>query len=100
MLVTSLSLFYPFILCNRKKDAVDVDSFTDYKSLVDQILNKEPNKLTIFVHLDDVKKSAKVCSYSPFQHVLVADSRVSMGRMSKLMIVMMGERVIVRMVIW
>jgi hypothetical protein len=40
---------------NSKGDAVDVENFSDYKDLVGNLTEKKPNKITIFVDMNDIK---------------------------------------------
>lgn len=49
-------------IISRKKDAIDIDNYTEYKKIVEKILDEEPSKLLVFLNLDDVKASSKVWS--------------------------------------
>lgn len=40
---------------------MDIDKFSEYDKLVGKFLDEVPSKLMVFVNLEDVKKSAKVC---------------------------------------
>jgi hypothetical protein len=48
----------------RKSDAVDIDTFEEYKDLSATIQDKGPAKITIFVDMADVQKAFKnaVCT--------------------------------------
>ena len=66
-------------LCS-KKDAIDIDTLSDFQDLVEKLIENDTNKLTVFYDLDDVKQAAKVlflCYYvgiiiftKPFNSVL------------------------------
>jgi hypothetical protein len=46
-----------------KKDAVDIDKFTEYSKLVQKIFEEETSKLFVYLSLEDVKMNAKVPSH-------------------------------------
>ena len=45
----------------RKKDAVDIEKFVEYEKFTKKILEEGPSRLTVYLNLDDVKASWKVC---------------------------------------
>jgi hypothetical protein len=49
------------IVFYRKKDGVDIDNFVEYEKLMKKVLDEMPSKLIVYLELDDVKASAKVC---------------------------------------
>jgi hypothetical protein len=62
--VSDFYLFFWPTNCSlyRKKDGVDIDNFVEYEKLVKKVLDETPSKLIVYLDLDDVKASAKVCS--------------------------------------
>ena len=40
---------------HSKGDAVDIENFDDYKDLVGNLTDKKPNKITIFVDMNEIK---------------------------------------------
>lgn len=52
-----------------KKDAVDIDKFTEYSKLVEKIFEEEPTKLFVYLSLEDVKMNAKVPSHH--KHLMI-----------------------------
>ena len=53
LLVLVLTCFY-----FSKKDAIDVDNFSEYERMAKTVIEKKPSKFSIFVNLDDVKTGA------------------------------------------
>jgi hypothetical protein len=47
------------VLCS-KKDAIDIDTLSDFQDLVEKLIENDTNKLTVYYDLDDVKRAAKV----------------------------------------
>jgi len=45
----------------RKKDAVDIDKFVEYEKFTKKILEEGPSRLMVYLNLEDVKASWKVC---------------------------------------
>ncbi|KDR66659.1 hypothetical protein GALMADRAFT_216875 [Galerina marginata CBS 339.88] len=43
----------------QKKDAVDIDVFTEYEKMAQKIVEEQPSKLTMYVDLEAVKAGAK-----------------------------------------
>jgi len=49
--------FLAYISCS-KKDAIDVDNFSEYERMAKKVIEEKPSKFSIFVNLDDVKAGA------------------------------------------
>jgi len=50
------------VLCSpsrAKSDAIDIDTFDEYKDLTDTIQAKKPSKITVFIDMDDVQRAFK-----------------------------------------
>jgi hypothetical protein len=41
-----------------KKDAIDVDNFSEYERMAKTVIEEKPSKFSIYVNLDDVKTGA------------------------------------------
>jgi len=50
-------------LASRRKDAIDIDNFTEYEAMAKKIIEEAPSKLSVFFSLDDVKAAAARVSF-------------------------------------
>jgi hypothetical protein len=51
------------IISRRRKDAIDIDNFTEYEAMAKKIIQEAPSKLSVFFSLNDVKVAAARVSF-------------------------------------
>jgi len=51
------------IISRRRKDAINIDNFTEYEAMAKKIIQEAPSKLSVFFSLDDVKAATARVSF-------------------------------------
>jgi hypothetical protein len=67
---TPSTSYTSYDIISSKKDAVDIDKFTEYIKLIQNIFEEEPSKLFVYLSLEDVKMNAKVPSHHKYIYYL------------------------------
>jgi hypothetical protein len=49
----------------RKGDAVDVDNFNEFKELALNLMERKPQKITIYLDMADIQRSWQNVSHNP-----------------------------------